>query len=184
MLEALVHNQLKNLLQASVCPWPHNLTLSRLVARSLRCRDHSFLQLEVGSHDFWWLGLLTPLCLQPNDVVLVLSAGLQRHFLQTELPKLNQQGLNLSCSDGPKPSSKQKVWLLDHLGLIKAFREGALKSKHLIVPEAEFFIDSLREALALVITSEDWEQLRRSHPSVDAKLMKIHIHERYSSHIR
>ena len=174
MLEAYVHNQLKDLLKASSCPWPHNLTLSRLVARSLRCRDHSFVQLEVGSNDFWWLGLLIPLCFQPKDVALVLSPLLHRHLLHVELPKLSKQGLNLSYSVGSKPPSNQKVWLLDHLGLIKAFQEGALQSKHLIVPEAEVFIDSLREALALVITSEDWEQLRRSQPSLDKNLMQIH----------
>ena len=64
MLEALAHNQLKSLLQVYSCPWPHHLTLSRLVARALRRRDNSLLQLEIDSQDFWWLGLLLPLCLE------------------------------------------------------------------------------------------------------------------------
>ena len=174
MLEAFAHNQLKELLQVSSCPWPHNLTLSRFVARSLRCRDNSLVQLEAGSNDYWWLGLLTPLCLQPRDVVLVLPSRLQRHLFQTELPKLSRQGLNFPYSVNSNSPPKSKVWVLDNFGLIQAFQNGALKSKHLIIPHAESFIDSLREALALVITSDDWEKLRRSHPDLDVKLMQLH----------
>ena len=39
MLEAQAHHQIKTLLRQEESDWPHHLTLSRLVARSLRRRD-------------------------------------------------------------------------------------------------------------------------------------------------
>ena len=71
MLEARAHNQVKQLLEGASYSWPHHLTLSRLVARTLRRRDTAFIQLEIGSQDFWWIGLLTPLCFESTGVVLV-----------------------------------------------------------------------------------------------------------------
>ena len=174
MLEALAHNQLKHLLQVNSCPWPHNLTLSRLVARSLRRRDNSLIQLEIGSQDFWWIGLLTPLCFESTGVVLVLSEIQRRRFLQFELPRLKQCGLQLSYWEGSKPPNSEQVWIMDHVGLIDAFRKGALNSKHLIIPEAELFVGRLREAMELEITAEDWEILRKSNPSVDIPLMLLY----------
>ena len=65
MLEARAHKQLKSLLRQSSYPWPHNLTLSRLVARSLRRGDNTLIQIAHSGQDSWWLGLLIPLCLKP-----------------------------------------------------------------------------------------------------------------------
>ena len=67
MLEARSHQQLKHLLLQNSSPWPHHLTLSRLVARSLRRKDHTLIQLDPRSKDLWWLGLLVPLCLEAKD---------------------------------------------------------------------------------------------------------------------
>ena len=144
MLEAYVHNQLKDLLKASSCPWPHNLTLSRLVARSLRCRDHSLVQLEVGSNDFWWLGLLIPLSFDYSSAVLVLSAKQRHRLFSIELPRLKQEGLTIACWEGSQPPPDGQLWVIDHVALIHAFHDGLLKSKHLIVPEAELLSERLK----------------------------------------
>ena len=45
MLEAQAHHQIKTLLRQEESDWPHHLTLSRLVARSLRRRDTTLVQL-------------------------------------------------------------------------------------------------------------------------------------------
>ena len=74
MLEAQAHSQLKTLLRQGESNWPHHLTLSRLVGRSLRRGDRTLLRLAPNQRERWWLGLLMPLCLQPSSAVLVLTA--------------------------------------------------------------------------------------------------------------
>ncbi|MFM7636077.1 MAG: helicase, partial [Cyanobacteriota bacterium] len=50
MLEARAHEQLKDLLRSEGRQaWPHHLSLSRLVARSLRRADHTLVRLAPGS---------------------------------------------------------------------------------------------------------------------------------------
>lgn len=174
MLEAHAHNQLKNLLRLSSCPWPHNLTLSRLVARSLRRGDTALIQLDLGSQDFWWLGLLTPLCLQPASAVLVLSETQRRRLLRVELPRLMVEGFNLACWEDLQPPPDGQIWLMNHSDLIHSFYQGALESKYVIVPEAELLSERLRDAMELEISHDDWEKLRRVHPSADLPLLQLY----------
>lgn len=82
MLEAQAHHQIKTLLRQEESDWPHHLTLSRLVARSLRRRDTTLVQLPPSSSERWWLGLLVPLCLAPEAGALVLTAPQRRRLLQ------------------------------------------------------------------------------------------------------
>ena len=173
MLEVSTHNQLKNLLQDASYPWPHNLTFSRLVASSLRRNQNSLIQLE-GDQNCWWIGLLIPLCLQASDVVLVLSSRQRRRLFEVELPRLKEAGLNLPCWEAAQPPLDGQVWIVDHLGLIDAFQLGLLTSKHLIIPEAETLVSALRDVMTLEITSEDWESLRKAHPSIDDALMQLY----------
>ena len=97
MLEAQAHHQIKTLLRQEESDWPHHLTLSRLVARSLRRRDTTLVQLPPSSSERWWLGLLVPLCLAPEAGALVLTPPQRRRLLQLELPRLRNQGLRLPC---------------------------------------------------------------------------------------
>jgi len=53
MLEAQAHQQLKTLLRREESDWPHHLTLSRLVGRSLRRRDTTLLRLSSGTDQRW-----------------------------------------------------------------------------------------------------------------------------------
>ncbi len=174
MLEAHAHNQLKHLLQGESFPWPHNLTLSRLVARSLRRGDNSLIQLDIGSHDFWWIGLLVPLCLKPSNAVLVLSKKQRNHLFNVELQILKQKGFQLACWEGLDPPSEGQLWVIDHGHLINALHHGYLHSRHLIIPEAEFLTERLRDAMSLRISLQDWENLRRAHPSADAALLQLY----------
>ena len=155
MLEAHAHNQLKHLFQGEALPWPHNLTLSRLVARALRRGDSALIQLDTASHDFWWLGLLVPLCLQPSNSVLVLSKKQRDHLFNIELPILKTKGFKLACWEGHNSPSEGQVWVLDYANLVDAFQKGYLHSKHLIIPEAEFLTERLRDSLSLRISLQD-----------------------------
>ena len=92
MLEAHAHNQLKVLLQSDSSIWSQNLTLSRLVARSLRRQDKSLIQLPIGTKEYWWPGLLIPLSLQPSDAVLVLSNAQRQRLFKYEFSRLKKFG--------------------------------------------------------------------------------------------
>ena len=174
MLEAHAHNHLKVLLQGDADIWPHNLTLSRLVARSLRRRDKSLIQLPIGVQDYCWPGLLIPLCLQDSAAVLVLSSKSRRRLLHLELSRLKTKGFHLAIWEGITPPPDSQVWLLNHQGLLGAFQNGYLEGKQLIIPEAELLPGRLREAMALEINHSNWEDLRRAHPVADSALVEIY----------
>ena len=175
MLEARAHDQLKALLrQAGEPRWPHHLTLSRLVARSLRRLDRTLVRLAPGSDPSWLLGLLVPLALHQQSVAVVLSPPLRRRLLQVELPRLEAVGLRTACWEGPQAPPAQQLWLLDHADLVQAWRSGALAEHQLVVPEGDQLEPLLRQALGVVIDTGHWEQLRRSLPAAAASLLQLH----------
>lgn len=175
MLEARAHHQLKALLQqAGEARWPHHLTLSRLVARSLRRADQTLVRLAPGSDPSWLLGLLVPLALHEQPVAMVVSAALRQRLLQVELPRLEAVGLRLACWEGSQAPPAGQLWLLQHEQLVQAWRDGTLADHQLVVPEGELLEPRLREALAVVIDTAHWEQLRRSLPAASASLLQLH----------
>ena len=174
MLEAQAHNQLKLLLKSESTVWPQNLTLSRLVSRSLRRKDKSFIQLPIGTQEFWWPGLLIPLCLQSSEAVLILSKQQQLRLFNYEFPRLKELGLYLPLWEELKPPPKGKVWVLNHHDFFIAFQREYLLSKQLIFPEAEFLGGRLRDAMSIEISHSDWEHLRRSYPHFDSAFLEIH----------
>jgi ATP-dependent DNA helicase DinG len=175
MLEAHAHQQLKALLQQEGGEaWPHHLSLSRLVARSLRRHDHSLIRLGIGSGPSWWISLLVPLALSDSSLALVLSEGLRQRLLQIELPRLARAGLPLPCAEGPSPPPPGVLWLLGHCELVTAWRGQLLGQRQLILPEAEQLDRLLGEALAVAIAPHHWDQLRRALPRAEATLLGLH----------
>ncbi len=174
MLESHVHNHLKLLLKRDSFIWPHNLTLSRLVARSLRRHDKSLFQLQIDHRDCWWIGLLLPICLENSNAVIVISERQRRRLLQVEFPRLMQEGFKFSSWEGSDLAPRETIWLLNHVEFITAFENGYLESRQIVFPEAELLSRRLRDAMTIKITHENWEQLRRSHPSMDSALLEIY----------
>ncbi len=174
MIEAYSHNYLKSLLKKHALIWPHNLTLSRLVARSLRRRDKSFIYVEVTNHDDYWPGILIPLCLNTLGTVLVVSRSQKMRLYQVEIPRLREEGLTLPVWEGPEPPVNGNLWLLDHTHWIKAYEKNYFNERQLIIPEAELFSRRLREAMTIKISSANWDQLRRAYPSLSSKLINLH----------
>ncbi|MBW3042784.1 helicase [Prochlorococcus marinus] len=179
MLEVNSHNHLKKYYQNNVVLWPHNLTLTRLISRSLSRKDNTFIQLTSDSRNFWWPGLLIPLCLHNNNIVLILSEKQCRQLFEVELPKLRSSRLVFDYVEGIEliPSDK-KIWILRYQDLIFANENGLLKNRQLIFPESEFMANELRESMSIKITSKDWEQLIDSHSSYEKSI--IEVHERLS----
>ena len=124
MLEARAHHELKALLRhEGGHRWPHHLSLSRLVARSLRRGDQTLVRLAAGSDPSWLIGLLVPLALSEAPLALVVTDALRQRLLQVELPRLQAagQGLALPCFEGDEPGSA-RVWLLNHQQLLRAWQ--------------------------------------------------------------
>ena len=175
MLEAKAHQQLKALLrQEGETRWPHHLTLSRLVARSLRRSDQTLVRLAPGSDPSWLLGLLVPLALHNSPVALVVSPALRQRLLTVELPRLQAVGLNLPCWEGATAPEAAPLWLLQHDALVAAWQSGHLEGRQLVVPEGELLQPLLRQALEVVIDTGHWEQLRRSLPAAASSLLQLH----------
>jgi len=175
MLEAHAHQQLKALLrQEASALWPHHLSLSRLVGRSLRRGDHSLIRLAVGSDPSWWIGLLVPMALSETPLALVVTDSQRQRLLQVELPRLARAGIPLACAEGPQPPAAGVLWLLNHAELIEAWRQQQLAERQLVLPHAERLEELLRAALAVTVEPHHWDQLRRNIPSAEASLLELH----------
>jgi ATP-dependent DNA helicase DinG len=176
MLEARAHHQLKALLRHEGGDrWPHHLTLSRLVARSLHRNDQTLVRLVPGSDPSWLISLLVPLALSEVPLALVVSEPLRQRLLQVELPRLQAagQGLALPCVEGDEPGST-RVWLLNHRQLLRAWHQQRLGSRQVVIPEVELLEAQLRQALEIRLAPEHWDQLRRAHPQAEASLLELH----------
>ncbi len=175
MLEARAHQQLKQLLrQEGGVGWPHHLTLSRVVGRSLRRGDHCCLQLAPGSDPGWLVALLVPMALATAPLVLVVSEPMRRRLLQVELPRLRAAGLTLPCWEGETPPRDSTLWLMNHQQLVKAWQSGTLGDRHLVIPEEEILEARLRTALDQQLAPQHWDQIRLSLPAADASLLELH----------
>jgi ATP-dependent DNA helicase DinG len=175
MHEARAHQHLKQLLRSEGrSAWPHHLSLSRLVARSLRRSDHTLIRLVPGSDPSWWLGLLVPLALGEVPLALVAGDSLRRRLLQVELPRLQGAGLCLPCAEGPEPPAGIALWLLSHRELIQLWRAEKLGQRHLVIPEVELLDGQLREALEVRIEPAHWDALCRAQPAAGQSLLELH----------
>jgi len=182
MLEARAHHRLKALLvQEGAETWPHHLSLSRLVGRSLRRADHSLIRLAVGSDPSWWISLLVPLALSESPLALVISDAQRQRLLQIELPRLARAGLPLACREGPDPPAAHVLWVMNHSELIQAWQRQRLGDRQLVLPQAERLEALLRQALAIRIDPQHWDQLRRAMPAAEAALLELH--ERLSQRV-
>ncbi|MEB3307047.1 MAG: helicase [Cyanobacteriota bacterium] len=175
MHEARAHQHLKQLLRSEGrTAWPHHLSLSRLVARSLRRSDHTLIRLVPGSDPSWWLGLLVPLALGDVPLALVASQTVRQRLLEVELPRLRGAGLGLPCVEGPDPPAGVALWLLSHQELIRLWRRGELGDRHLVIPEVELLDGQLRAALEVVIEPGHWDALCRAQPAAGPSLLELH----------
>ncbi len=175
MLEVNSHKHLKKYYQNNLALWPHNLTLTRLISRSLSRKDNTFIQLSSDSRNFWWPGLLIPLCLYNNNIVLILSERQYRLLFEVELPKLRSSRLGFDYVEGIEltPSDK-KIWVLRYQDLIFANEKDLLKNRQLIFPESEFMSSELRESMSIKITPKDWEDLITSHSRFETSIIEVH----------
>jgi ATP-dependent DNA helicase DinG len=175
MLEASAHLHLKALLRAEgEHPWPHHLTLSRLVGRSLRRGDHTLVALTPGMEATWWPSVLVPLALSDAPVALVVSETMRQRLLRVEWPRLQGAGLRLPCWEGASAPPEARLWLLSPRQLVEAWQRGELGHRQLVIPEAERMEAELGTALEVVVRPGDWDGLRRGFPAAEEALLTLH----------
>jgi ATP-dependent DNA helicase DinG len=175
MLEASAHLHLKALLRSEGEPrWPHHLTLSRLVGRSLRRGDHTLVALTPGMEATWWPSVLVPLALSEAPLALVASEAMRQRLLRVEWPRLRAVGLQLPCWEGPGAPADAGLWLLSPHQLVEAWQRGELGDRQLVIPEAERIEAELGKALEVVVRPGDWDGLRRSVPAAEDALLTLH----------
>ena len=179
MLEVNSHKYLKKYYQNNLVLWPQNLTLTRLISRSLRRKDNTLIELSSDSRDFWWPGLLIPICLYKKKIVLILSEKQRRQLFEIELPKLRSRRLVFDYVEGIELTpSDQEIWVLSYQDLIDANERDLLKNRQLIFAESEFMSNEIRESMSIKISSKDWKYLIDAHSKLKASI--IQVHERLS----
>ena len=175
MQEAQAHHKLKQLLSSRAgSGWPHGLTLTRLVARSLRRCDHSLFPIREGQRSDWMLSLLLPAVLSEAPVALVASEPLQRRLLQQELPLLRSAGLVRPLWQGTTPPGSPCLWMLSPGELVQVWQSHQLDEHQLLCAEAEQLEELLGDGQAIRIEPEHWDQLSASQPHLRESLVQLH----------
>ena len=175
MQEAQAHHKLKQLLSSRAgSGWPHGLTLTRLVARSLRRCDHSLFPIREGQRSDWMLSLLLPAVLSEAPVALVASEPLQRRLLQQELALLRSAGLVRPLWQGTTPPGSPCLWMLSPGELVQVWQSHQLGEHQLLCAEAEQLEELLGDGQAIRIEPEHWDQLSASQPHLRESLVQLH----------
>lgn len=173
MLEAKVHERLRAFLrQQGRCPWPHHLTMARLVARALRLERSALMQVG-GTAQYqghYRLSYLMSLLMWPGAAILVLPTALRQSVQWGDIPQLQ------SWLPFHKPVQWGEVWPgADFQGLLltspEAWVSHWLQGGDRFPPRVPVVIDGiddlelwLREHLTVTLTPQDWEELMLAYP--------------------
>lgn len=167
MLEAHVHEQLKRLLHQDGRPlWAHHLSLSRLVARSLRRHDVTLIGITPGSEPGWRLSALLPCCLAGEAVALVVSQQLHQRLQRVELPRLHRAGITPPLWEGDNCPQDIPLWLLRPTELLRADQAGQLHGRQLVVLDSGQLEKDLQTAMGVTLEARDWSHLQQAHPAL------------------
>ncbi len=174
MIEAEVHRQLRAFLRHSGDrPWPHHLTLARLVARALRVRRGCLLQVTARAawQHCYGLSYLLPALLYPEPALVVVPEQRLSTLLHQEIPEL------LSFLAVTKPVQRGDRWPTGFQGvLVMSLEEwvaAQLGTLSLDLPAGTVtIIDGLEELptlsqqhLTCEIAAADWEHLKLAAPA-------------------
>ncbi len=194
VIEAEVHRQLRAFLRHSGDrlrrthlgdrPWPHHLTLARLVARALRLRRGCVLQVTARAvwQHCYGLSYLLPALLYPEPVLVVVPEQRLATLLHQEIPEL------LSFLAVTKSVQRGDRWPVGFTGvLVMSLEEwvaAQLGESPLLLPEAVVtLIDGLEELprlsqqhLTCEIGAVDWEHLKLAAPAALEQIRHTYAH--------
>ena len=167
MLEARVHERLKQLLHQDGRPLQaHHLSLSRLVARSLRRHDVTLISIAPGSEPGWQLSALLPCCLAGEPVALVASRSLHQRLRLVELPRLHRAGMATPLREGDNCPQDIPLWLLKPAEWLRAHQAGQLHGRQLVVLDSGQLEKDLRIAMGVTLEARDWHRLQQARPAL------------------
>ncbi|MBF2098011.1 MAG: ATP-dependent DNA helicase [Gloeomargaritaceae cyanobacterium C42_A2020_066] len=167
VLEVDVHHHLRDLLRRGLLPpWPHHLTLARLVMRALRTGQGALIQVEGhGWHQgHYRLAYLAAALLWPGPVVIVAPPAGRQILLHRDLPRLQavfpvtkpiycwEQGLR-PAGDGIVCVSPQD-WLQDAQA-----DSPQLAGRPVIIEGADDLETWLQDTLTVTLHPQDWDAL-------------------------
>lgn len=184
VIEAKVHEQLRAFLrEQGQAPWPHHLTMARLVARALRLGrsaliDASSFSTYQGHHR---ISYLFSSLMWPGPVVLVVPESSQQQIITLDLPRLRdwipthkpvQVG---DCWPSPHFEglliTTPEAWLADRLGSGTQFPAD--------IPTLIDGVDCLeawvRRQLTVSITTGDWEALVLAYPDCQERIRDVRV---------
>ncbi|MGB3769014.1 MAG: helicase C-terminal domain-containing protein [Phormidesmis sp.] len=176
MIETEVHQRLRAYMrEQGHSPWPHHLTMARLVARALRVGRSALMQTDslAAYQGTYRLSYLIPVLLWPEPAILALPEGILETVVRQDIPDL-QQRLPVI-----KPVQMGDRWPGENFrGLLITSAQGWLQAR-LSPSETSHFpagiptlIDGAgdlerwaRQEMQIVLSTADWDALMLAYPS-------------------
>lgn len=177
MIEVQVHRQLLQLLRQEPLhpPWPHQLTMGRLVARALHLGRSTLMQVSgSGEHR---LSYLLPALSAEQGVVLCIPQRLQQRLLEVELPLLRRYVTGdkpVSFGDRWPHADWRGVYITDPMTFLRSRLSGSADFPEGIVvlfDNAHGLEDWAFRALEQRIFPADWDTFTdRREPLLDWRI--------------
>jgi ATP-dependent DNA helicase DinG len=175
VIEVEVHRQLNAFLKhQGERPWPHHLTIARLVARALRLRRSALIQITplAAYQGRYRLSYLVPLLLCGQTAILVLPDEQRgqvllgdvpqfRDWLERHTPVYTAQSWPGDEAAGLLLLSPQE-WLADVWSACPRFPQDC----PVLVDGADQLEDWARQQLQVTLSPADWEQLTWVYPAI------------------
>jgi len=173
VIEAEVHRQLRAFLRHSGDrPWPHHLTLARLVARALRVQRGCLLQVTARAawQHCYGLSYLLPALLYPEPALVVVPEQRLATLLHQEIPELlSFLAVTKSVQRGDRwPEGFEgvlvmslEVWVAAQLGHRPL---SCPKGMVTIIDGLEHLPTLTQQHLTCEIAAADWEHLKLAAP--------------------
>ncbi|MEM1684872.1 MAG: hypothetical protein Q6K70_07875 [Thermostichales cyanobacterium DRC_bins_46] len=158
-----VHESLRSVQRQQAHPWPHQLTMARLVARALRLGKGALIQVDgAGCHR---LSYVLPCLLLPEPVILCVPPAVRTLLLTEDIPWLQQHlGLNKPVYGDPE-WGQQGLILTDPCLWLAAKRAGRVPAGiPVVIDGAEGLGDWVDQVGTIRIGREDWQALQQALP--------------------
>ncbi len=174
MLEVQVHRQLKDVIRQQAEPWPHQLTMARLVARSLTTGRSALMQ--VNGQEQYRLSYLLPALSWPQPLILAVPERVQIQILEQDLPQLEAQGI----LTGTKPLRVGTAWpeaewqgvlMVEPVLFLRDRLQGGQRFPEnitVVFDQAQDLESWVQRALEVRITSQNWQAWRENVPARQA----------------
>jgi ATP-dependent DNA helicase DinG len=175
VIEVQVHQQLRAFLRDQPDqPWPHHLTMARLVARALRQGRSALIQTSaLGSLRSYRLSYLMPLLFWRSGVILVAPEAVLQRLLLVEIPRLRQwvPSLKPICQADRWPGTHAEdfqglllttpeSWLADRIHQEGRFPDGIPT----VIEGADGLEDWVAAQMIVRFGPADWEALMLAAP--------------------